>query len=104
MNQPAFIYDYIRTPIGRFGGAISSVRADASLTRNFRRCLSRQHKRRSNRSRAPFGHVGRAHYGDGGLRAQTQGFESSDCNHVYDRRPGITILLEAVYYDEFLRR
>jgi acetyl-CoA acyltransferase len=28
MNQPAFIYDYIRTPIGRFGGALSSIRAD----------------------------------------------------------------------------
>ena len=28
MNQPAFIYDYIRTPIGRFGGAMSSIRAD----------------------------------------------------------------------------
>lgn len=24
----AFICDYIRTPIGRFGGALSSVRAD----------------------------------------------------------------------------
>ena len=28
LNQPVFICDYIRTPIGRFGGALSSVRAD----------------------------------------------------------------------------
>jgi len=26
--QDVFICDYIRTPIGRFGGALSSVRAD----------------------------------------------------------------------------
>ena len=28
LNQSVFICDYIRTPIGRFGGALSSVRAD----------------------------------------------------------------------------
>ena len=28
MNQTAFIYDYIRTPIGRYGSALASVRAD----------------------------------------------------------------------------
>ncbi len=28
MNSPAFIYDHIRTPIGRFGGALSAIRAD----------------------------------------------------------------------------
>ena len=28
MTSEAFICDYIRTPIGRFGGALSSVRAD----------------------------------------------------------------------------
>ena len=28
VNKAAFICDYIRTPIGRFGGALSSVRAD----------------------------------------------------------------------------
>ena len=28
MQKPVYICDYIRTPIGRFGGALSSVRAD----------------------------------------------------------------------------
>ncbi len=28
MSSPAYIYDYIRTPIGRYGGSLSSVRAD----------------------------------------------------------------------------
>lgn len=28
MTSTAFIYDYIRTPIGRYGGALSSIRAD----------------------------------------------------------------------------
>ena len=28
MTQDVFICDYIRTPIGRFGGALSSIRPD----------------------------------------------------------------------------
>ena len=28
MTEEAFICDYVRTPIGRFGGALASLRAD----------------------------------------------------------------------------
>ena len=34
MTNSAFIYDYVRTPFGRYGGSLSSVRADDLRSRN----------------------------------------------------------------------
>ena len=42
MTQDVFICDYIRTPIGRFGGALSSIRPDDLGAIALRALMARQ--------------------------------------------------------------
>ena len=50
MNE-AFICDAIRTPFGRYGGALSSVRADDLAAAPLRALLATQSRRRLGRRR-----------------------------------------------------
>ena len=42
----AFICDAIRTPIGRFGGALSSIRADDLAALSIKELKGKKHKHR----------------------------------------------------------